>query len=111
MKRLILTLCIGGMFSIASQAENILDFSTPAAATGSVSYGGGADPLVGTNIESDTITGILTPLHAGAGNKLNCTGCVVDFTTGAETGTWAWGPNTSSTAIEVIGEVTSLGIT
>lgn len=67
------------------QAVNLdfnMDASHPAGA--SISYAGGAAPLVGVNIEVDSVLGVQTPLNQGA--TLVCTGCTLTFTTGNFTG-------------------------
>lgn len=44
---------------------------------------------MGTNIEVDKVTGLQTPLNNGV--TLSCTGCLLNFTTGALSSSWNWG--------------------
>lgn len=65
-------------------AEYQLDFTIPSFATGSVSYAGGStDPLIGTNIQVSTLSGMGGTQNSGA--NLTCTACVLNFTTGGLT--------------------------
>src|SRR5689334_7197865 len=61
-------------------ADPILDFNVSAPTTGSISYAGGANPMVGTNISVDSITGIATPSNDGTVHNL--IGGVLNFQTG-----------------------------
>jgi hypothetical protein len=65
-------------------APAIIDFSTGAAVdNGTVSYAGGAAPLVGTNIGIGLVRGISTPSNDGTTDAVSA---LLDFTTGAFTG-------------------------
>jgi hypothetical protein len=57
-----------------------IDFNIDGLTPGTISYAGGGAPLVGTNIEVDTVTGLDTPLNAGA--QYACIGCLLNFSTG-----------------------------
>lgn len=57
-----------------------LDFDVTPGGPGSISYAGGANPLVGTGIRPTTITGLGTP--ANNGMVLGCVSCSLSFTTG-----------------------------
>ncbi|HMF84877.1 MAG TPA: hypothetical protein VK598_00840, partial [Nitrospiraceae bacterium] len=83
-------------------ADALLDFNVAAPTTGSISYAGGAAPLVGSGISVDTVVGLGTPLNDSV--VLNCIGCTLDFTTGASTGTWTWGGGAGS-SITITGTV------
>jgi hypothetical protein len=70
-----------------------LDFALIAPTSGSIKFAGGTAPLIGANIDVDSIVGLGTPLHSGATGQRNCIGCVLSFTTGPATaGTWNFGP-------------------
>ena len=77
-----LILC--GAMVISAQAFVVeLDFSIPVSGptvVDSISYAGGANPLVGTNIPVASVTGINTPLNSGA--TLTITGGALNFATG-----------------------------
>lgn len=66
----------------AAQAIPILDFGVvaPNPPTASISYAGGASPLVGTGIVVDEVVGIDTPLNNGVVRAL--TSGLLTFTTG-----------------------------
>jgi hypothetical protein len=66
-------------------AVPVIDFGIAAPTAGTVSWAGGSNPLVGTNITVDTIAGVDTPANAGVSGV--CTGCLLNFTTGAYIGT------------------------
>lgn len=57
-----------------------LDFGIIAPTTGSISYAGGASPLLGSGIQVDNIVGLDTPLNAGTESL--CALCVLNFGTG-----------------------------
>lgn len=65
-----------------------LDFNVTSGGSGTISYAGGAAPLVGTGVHVDTVT-----LLDANGNQLGatgtCIGCVLEFSTGNFTGTTA----------------------
>jgi hypothetical protein len=92
-------------------AQAQLDFNMDALhpATASISYAGGATPLVGTDISVDTVTGLNTPLNNGV--TLTCAGCLLAFTTGNLTGTnatnWFFG---AGGAISIIGGIPALAL-
>ncbi len=48
---------------------------------GTLSYAGGAAPLVGTDIVFDTVIVSGAPMNNGV---YDCVGCLLDFTTGAK---------------------------
>lgn len=61
-------------------ASPSLEFSINFPTPGIVSYGGGGGPLVGSNIQVDSVTGIDTLLNAG--QTLVCQACALSFQTG-----------------------------
>ncbi len=73
----------------------ILDFNMDAShpAGASISYAGGATPLVGSNLSVDSVIGLDVPLNDGS--ILNLTGGRLDFHTGNLTGSdashWSFG--------------------
>ncbi len=84
------------VLSSSAWAQEELDFTIPASNPGAViSYGGGADPLVGTKITVTDVTGVSTPDNNGT--TFTCTKCVLAFTSGAEDGPWSWGAGGSIT--------------
>lgn len=88
----------------------LLDFNMDAdhPVDASISYAGGVSPLIGENIGVDSVMGLSTPLHSGA--ALNIMDGILNFETGAATGTWEWGGGPSS-FITVSGSIPALGIT
>lgn len=86
-----------------------LDFGIVAPSPGSISYAGGANPLVGTNIEVDNVVGLNTPLNNNV--LAPCVGCALNFTTGNFAGststTWTFGPGGS---ISIVGGIPTMGI-
>lgn len=96
-----LALALSLALSSQAHAASTLDFGIIAPTTGSITFGGGTAPLVGTNIQVDEVVGLGTP----ANNNLvrNCIGCVLNFATGpATTGTWNFGPGGT---ISIVGGV------
>lgn len=84
LKNISRVLCLLVLVTGVSFAE-FIDFTIPAGGGGgSISYAGGANPLIGTNLAVSTITGINgVPLNNGV--ALSCVGCVINFQTGAYT--------------------------
>ena len=62
---------------------------------GLYSYAGGNNPLVGTNIPIYSVTGDMTPSQNGV--SLSIVNGLLDFTSGASTGTWSWGAGAPGT--------------
>src|SRR5262245_42575645 len=75
-------------------ADPILDFGVIAPTPGTISYAGGASPLVGSGIQVDNVVGLSTPLNNGV--LRNLFSAVLNFSTGASNGPWSWagGPRT-----------------
>ncbi len=61
-----------------------LDFNIGAPASGSISYAGSGSALIGSNIEVDNVVGLATPANAGVTSL--CISCVLNFNSGALTG-------------------------
>jgi hypothetical protein len=73
--------------------------------TGTISYAGGGAPLVGADIEVDSIVGLSTPSNADT--PITCAACDLNFTTGVNTGGWDFaGPG----SITIVGGVPAAGI-
>ena len=64
----------------AAMADAFLDFGVIAPTAGSISYAGGAAPMVGSGIQVDNVIGLNTPLQNFIAR--NCLSCVLNFTTG-----------------------------
>jgi hypothetical protein len=86
------TLLIAGTILVSPNivhAAPILDFGIKAPTTGTLSYDGGVNPLVGSGIDVDDVIGLNTFLNQ---NIISiCSSCTLDFTTGASTGGWDFG--------------------
>jgi hypothetical protein len=86
---LVLALCLT---PVAVKAVPVLDFNMDALhpAGASISFAGGANPLIGTNISVDSVTGLGTPLNSGTQINLHSAaapfGAILTFTTGNFTG-------------------------
>lgn len=113
MKRFLSVLMIAalGVFLVAGSAMAMgLDFGvvfpTPSPPA-SISYAGGAAPLMGIEIEVDNVGGLDTPLNNGV--VLDLSNATLNFTTGANTGLWTWGGGAAS-SIEIVGGVPALGL-
>ncbi len=77
---LVLIPLILALVPASANAIAILDFAIQPPTAGSISYGGGANPLIGTNISVNFVTGIDTPQNDGM--TLSITGGLLNFTTG-----------------------------
>ncbi len=81
---LALGLALGWGFVISANATPVLDFGVYASSqspSSTISYAGGANPLVGSYIVVSDVVGIDTPLNADV--SLAITGGLLNFTTGA----------------------------
>ena len=76
-------------------ANPILDFGVIAPTSGAISYDGGANSLIGTDIQVDNVLGLGTSLNPNV--TLNLFNGTLNFRTGALDDVWSWGggPNTS----------------
>jgi hypothetical protein len=79
---------LGALMTVCAWADPLLDFNMNAIhpAGASISYAGGANPLVGVNIGEDDVTGIDTPLNSGVTLPCPAPDCILSFTTGNLTG-------------------------
>jgi hypothetical protein len=108
---ILLTAVVGlGLPSAPAWADPQLDFGVVAPTPGTISYLGGANPLVGTNIEVDNVAGIGgTPANNNV--VLAVTGGLMNFTTGNLTGstatTWSFGGGPLTT-ITITGGIPAL---
>ncbi len=91
------------LFPVPALAVPMLDFGVVAPTVGSISYAGGAAPLVGSGISVDNVVGLDTPSNDGV--MLGCISCTLAFTTGASTGTWTWGGTGVGNSITITGGV------
>lgn len=105
-KSLVSLIAGAGLALAAATAQAVpqLDFGVIAPTSGSISYAGGAAPLIGAGISVDNVTGLGTLLNSGVPGQRNLIGAVLNFTTGASTGVWNWGGGAAST-ISVVGGV------
>lgn len=82
--RMIASLAAAALLTLASatsaNADVVITFDNTLSATGTVSYDGAGGALVGNDITFDIVT-----VENGAPVQLDCTGCLLDFTTGANT--------------------------
>ena len=99
-KLVILIALMASLFLVVGSANATLmptlDFSIKASLlqTGIISYSGSQSPLVGIGIVVDEVVGLNTPSNSGV--PLPISGGLLDFTTGASTGTWTWGGSPGS---------------
>jgi hypothetical protein len=115
MKRIVSILAILSLAVMASSvhAQPSVDFTVPASNPGaSISYAGGSNPLVGTNISITEVTGLGgTPLHNGVTQAV--VGGVLNFTTGnfsnSVGGDWEFGVG-SANSLTIAGAVPGAGI-
>ena len=83
-------------------AAPMLDFGIGAPTGGSISYAGGAAPLVGVDIDVDTVVGLATPSNSNV--VYNLISATLSFTTGASLAPWVWGGGSNS-SIQLYGGV------
>jgi hypothetical protein len=86
------------MGASVAMATPTLDFGVAAPTTGSITYAGGAAPLIGTEISVDNVTGLNTVLNNHV--SFDILGGVLNFTTGNLVGsnasTWSFGGGANS---------------
>lgn len=105
--------CVAFAFALAAPAHAgpSLDFNVAAhsPSIGSISYAGGANPLVGAGIHVDTVTGLSTPFNSGA--VLTLANTFLNFTSGNmvtfDPFTWFF---QGGGTISVIGDIPALGL-
>lgn len=115
MKRMIAILALVALVGMTStvQAQPLVDFTVPASNPGaSISYAGGANPLVGSNIRITEVTGLGTPLNdlvsqAVTSGVLNLTSG--NFTGSSGSGNWQFGVGPVN-GITITGAVPGAGI-
>jgi hypothetical protein len=105
----ILMFLVLGMFLFAGTAIAlpVLDFGIVAPTSGTISYDGGDDPLIGSDIEVDNVVGL--DVYANDQVTLSITGGLLNFTTGSSTGTWTWGGGDNS-SITITGGIADLNL-
>jgi hypothetical protein len=70
-----------GLLESRAEAIAVLTFDQTVDG-GTIAYGGGAAPVIGTDVAFDLLVATATPLNAGT---YGCSGCLLNFTTGANT--------------------------
>lgn len=107
MKRIFALALLGvGLLARTASAAPVLDFNMDAVQPGSsITYAGGAAPLVGTNLSVDSVVGLNTPLNDGV--SLTLTGGALNFTSGAWISGFTWGAGGS---FVITGGIGALGI-
>jgi hypothetical protein len=109
MKKVVVTLLLALLPSVALALPGISFDTTPGGAGGSITYDGAGGPAVGTGIKFVNIEGVESPLNAGV--VLSCVDCFLNFTTGANLVegpplyTWAGGGS-----FTLVGDVPALGL-
>jgi len=78
---IVAALVITCFIAAPARANALLDFGIISPTTGSVSYAGGLNPLVGSGISVDVVTGLSTLLNSNL--VIDLFGATLDFTTGA----------------------------
>jgi hypothetical protein len=108
MKRAAIVLALLLLPSIV-MAVPILKFDDPTTPGGTVSYDGVGGPAIGTDILFQSVQGLDTPANSGV--TLDCVGCLLNFTTGANVSEgpplWNFGPDGT---ITLTGAIPALGL-
>jgi hypothetical protein len=112
MKRMLWVALAVLLVPVVVVAQPVLKFDDPTAPGGTVSYAGAGGPILGTDIQFQSILGIGTPANPGV--ELTCVGCLLNFTTGAVTsegspGLAPWVAGAGGT-ISIVGAIPALGI-
>src|SRR4029453_7987599 len=110
MRQIALALALILTLPAPSLAAPVLKFDDPLSPGGNVSYSGTlGTPIVGTDIQFQTITGIGTPLNSGV--QLSCVGFLLDFQTGGVTseGPTTWNA-TGGGSLTITGAIPGLGL-
>jgi hypothetical protein len=100
-----------GLFLLPSTAlaiPSIVIDTNPGGAGGTLTYDGAGGPAIGTDIVFVNLSGVDTPANAGV--TLDCVGCTLAFTTGAnldEGPSWLWDGGGS---FVLTGSVPALGL-
>ena len=80
LRALVLAFLLTATQPLVAKALPQIDFGIFPPTTGSISYAGGANPLLGTNIGVDIVVGLGTALNNHV--VRSCISCVLNFTTG-----------------------------
>lgn len=72
------------MLGAGRASADTIDFVIAPPTPGSISFAGGTAPLIGSNIEVDSLVGLDTPANASV--PIDCIGCILSFETGGLTG-------------------------
>ena len=110
MRRVLLTTLAVCLLVSPLFAAPVLKFDDPLNPGGLISYDGTlGQPIIGTDIQFQTITGIGTPLNSGV--TLACLGCLLDFATGGVTaeGPSEWAALGGGT-LSITGAIPALGL-
>ena len=75
------------LLPVAAQAAPTLNFDNPTLDGGTVTYDGLGGPLVATDVIFQQVIGVGTPANAGVSLFCYPADCLLDFTTGPNTGT------------------------
>jgi len=78
---------------------------------GTYSYAGGSASLTGSNIAIENVEGVGTPDDSGTLGTLDIVDGLMSFTSGAATGTWAWGQPGTLTITGCVAGVTTTDTT
>jgi hypothetical protein len=109
-RALVVVFMMALLLPVGAHAVPNLKFDDGSTPGGTVSYDGSVagNPAIGTNIIFTIITGLETPANSGV--TLTCTGCLLNFTTGANITegpvAWDFGPGGT---ITVTGAVSGPG--
>jgi PEP-CTERM motif-containing protein len=76
----LLALAAFSVMALPAMADAALDFALQPPTPGSISYAGKAHPLIGKNLQVDSVVGLSTPLHSGA--NIQILNGSLNFTTG-----------------------------
>lgn len=76
----LMLLGLAGFFSPSAMADE-LDFNISAPTSGTISYDGTGNGLIGADIEVDNVVGLDTPANANVTSL--CVSCVLNFTSGS----------------------------
>jgi PEP-CTERM motif-containing protein len=86
-----LAFALAPLSTLADTLDFIIDPINANALGGTISYSGGLNPLMGSQIVVDRVTDITTGVSYDFGDGPQTTPGVLSFTTGANTGGWSWG--------------------
>ncbi|MBU1710480.1 MAG: PEP-CTERM sorting domain-containing protein [Proteobacteria bacterium] len=101
-KGLALSMVGMGMMAGSAAATPMLDFAVSAPTPGTISYSGGSQALIGSNIQVDSVVGLDTLRNTS--KALSFIGALLNFNPGANTGRWGRGSGIGS-EISIVGGV------